>query len=98
MPHGRASHACPLKELRLKLRAVKRIGVFSRACKQAMSVEQARAYSDQLYLQTAEDIEYENQLRQGETDAAVVPWVSALSLLYPIAAMAYSALPIGRVD
>ncbi len=50
----------PLKELRLKLRAAKRIGAFSRACKQGMSVEQARAYSDQLYPPTAEDIEYEN--------------------------------------
>lgn len=81
----------PLKELRLRIRAAKRIGAFSRACEQGMSVEQARAYSDQLYPPTAEDIEHESQLRQGKTAAAEFPWFSALSLLYPITAMAYIA-------
>ncbi|MBI5429677.1 MAG: hypothetical protein HY938_04370 [Nitrosomonadales bacterium] len=81
----------PLKELKLKFREAKRIGAFSRARKQGMSVEQARAYSDHLYPPTAEDIEYENQLRQGKTDASVFPWISALSLLYPVAAMVYIA-------
>lgn len=80
-----------LKELRLRFRATKRIGAFSHACKQGMSVEQARAYSDNLYPPTAEDIEYESQLRQGKPNVSVFPRLSAISLLYPVAAMAYIA-------
>lgn len=79
------------KELRLKFRASKRLGAFSRACKQGMSIEEARAYSDQLYPPTAEDIAYEDGLRQNETGGSVFPWFSTLSLLYPISATIYIA-------
>jgi len=55
-----------LKELGLKFRAAKRLGAFSRACKQGMSIEEARIYSDQLDPPTAEDFVYEDGLRQSE--------------------------------
>jgi hypothetical protein len=79
------------KELKLKFRVFKRIGAFSRAREQGMSVEEARAYSDSLYPPTAEDIEYEERLQQGKRGASIFPWVSALSLLYPIAVTIYIA-------
>ncbi len=77
------------KQLRMRVRVAKRLGAFSRASKQGMSVEEARFISDRLYPPTVEDIQYENQLRQTET--LRFPWLSALSLLYPIASMAYLA-------
>jgi hypothetical protein len=55
-----------LKELKLKMRAAKRIGAFARAQKQGMSIEQARAYSDNLYPPTADDLAYEEKLRNEE--------------------------------
>lgn len=51
------------KELKLKMRAAKRVGAFTRAREQGMSPQQARAYSDNLYPPTAEDLEYEQKLR-----------------------------------
>jgi hypothetical protein len=51
------------KELKLKMRAAKRLGAFVRASKQGMSSKHARAYSDNLYPPTAEDLEYEKKLR-----------------------------------
>lgn len=78
-----------LKQLRMRVRAAKRLGAFSRASKQGMSVEEARLFSDSLYPPTVEDIQYENQL--GRTDTLRFPWLSALSLLYPLASMAYLA-------
>lgn len=40
---------------------LKRVGAFSRAREQGMSVEEARAYADQQYPPTAEDIAYEER-------------------------------------
>jgi hypothetical protein len=63
---GRSIEAVRLffKEFRLKMRAAKRLGAFARAIEQGMSSEQARVYSDNLYPPTAEDLEYETQLRR----------------------------------
>jgi hypothetical protein len=51
------------KDLRLRMRAAKRLGAYRRAFEQGMSGEQARAYLDYLYPPTAEDLEYEEKLR-----------------------------------
>jgi hypothetical protein len=51
-------------DAKLKLRMSKRVGAFVRARKQGMSAEEARAYSDNLYLPTEEDIAYEERVRQ----------------------------------
>ena len=51
-------------DLKLKIKMAKRVGAFSRARKQGLTVEEARAYSDQLYPPTAEDIAYEERKRQ----------------------------------
>ena len=74
---------------RLQLRAAQRLGAFSRASKQGMSPDEARAYSDKLYPPTTEDLAYETLLRKGE--APPLPVASALSLLYPLAAAIYIA-------
>lgn len=54
------------KKFKLKAKMMKRIGAFSRARQQGMSVEEARAYADQQYPPTAEDIAYEERKRQSE--------------------------------
>jgi hypothetical protein len=53
-----------LKKLWLTLRMSRRIGAFKRAMRAGMSVEQARAYSDNLYPPTREEAAYEESLRQ----------------------------------
>jgi hypothetical protein len=75
------------KQATLSLRAAKRLGAFKRALRQGMSIDQARNYSDDLYPPTPDDIAYEQKLRDGGT----FPWLSTLSLLYPIGAMIYIA-------
>jgi hypothetical protein len=57
-----------------------------------MPVEQARAYSDRLYPPSADDIDYEDRLRRGETHVVTFPWISFISLLYPLAATVYIAI------
>lgn len=76
-----------INDVHLGMRAAKRLGAFKRALKQGMSSEQARNYSDQLYPPTPDDIAYEQRLGRGEG----VPWLSALSLCYPIFAALYIA-------
>jgi hypothetical protein len=56
-----------------------------------MSVEEARAYSDQLYPPTADDITYEERQRHTDEGRSAFPWLSALSLIYPISATIYIA-------
>ena len=56
-----------------------------------MSVEEARAYSDQLYPPTVEDIAYEERQTRVDETTSGFPWLSALSLLYPISATIYIA-------
>lgn len=53
-------------DFKLKMKMAKRVGTFSRARKQGMTVEEARAYADKLYPPTAEDIAYEERKRQEE--------------------------------
>ncbi len=53
-------------DFKLKMKMAKRVGAFSRARKQGMTVEEARAYADKLYPPTAEDIAYEERKRQEE--------------------------------
>jgi hypothetical protein len=43
------------KRIWLRLRMARRLGAFVRAQKSGMSIEQARAYSDELYPPTAEE-------------------------------------------
>lgn len=74
---------------RLRSRAAQRLGAFSRATKQGMSPEDARAYSDKLYPPTAEDLAFEGSLGSGKIPP--LPVVSAISLLYPLAAAIYIA-------
>jgi hypothetical protein len=76
-----------IKEVSLSMRAAKRLGAFSRAHEQGMLSEQARKYSENLYPPTPDDTAYEDKLRRG----GGLPWVSALSLLYPFGAMIYAA-------
>lgn len=78
-----------LKALALKSKAAKRLGAFKCACEQGASIAEARAYSDHLYPPTAEDIAYEERLRQGESFAHGIPWLSAVALLYTIGVMIY---------
>ena len=78
-----------LGTLRLRSRASQRLAAFSRATKQGMPPADARAYSDKLYPPTAEDLAYEASLRNGKIPA--LPVVSAISLLYPLAAAIYIA-------
>jgi hypothetical protein len=75
-------------DLRLFVRATKRLGAFVRAERAGLAKEQARAYSDRLYPPTADDIAFEKRLRDQGFE---IPWLSAISLLYPIGAMAYIA-------
>jgi len=79
------------REIILKLRAAKRVGAFGRGRKLGMSIEQARAYSNQLYPPTAEDLAYEAKLRHADVGVLAFPWASTLSLLYPVSATIYIA-------
>ena len=85
----RARHMTIFGTLRLRSRAAQRLGAFSRATKQGMSPDDARAYSDKLYPPTAEDLAYEASLKSGKIPA--LPVASAISLLYPLAAAIYIA-------
>jgi hypothetical protein len=80
-------HVHLFKEAKLSLRAARRLGAFKRARRQGMSIDQARNYSDIRHPPTPDDIAYEQKLREGGS----FPWLSALSLLYPISAMIYIA-------
>jgi hypothetical protein len=72
------------KVFRLKLKAAKRLGAFSRAFKGGASIEDARTHSDKLYPPTADDIDYEDRLRRGAQLRSRFPWVSSIALLAPI--------------
>jgi len=55
-----------IRELKLIARGGRRLGAFKRARQKGMSVEDARAYSDQLCPPTADDIAYEDGLRSSK--------------------------------
>jgi hypothetical protein len=84
-------------ELSLKLRAARRLGAFKRARRRGMSIEQARAYSDDVYPPTSDDIDFERRWRAKEQNGHLrnaklpLPWGSGIALLYPIAASFYVA-------
>ena len=80
-----------LNRLKVKGRVAQRVGAFARAQDQGMSVEEARAYSNQLYPPTAEDIAYDERQRRVDETGSGFPWPSAVSLLYPIGATIYIA-------
>ena len=73
------------RDARLTHRAIKRLGAFKRARGQGMSVADAGSYSDRMCPPTAEDLAFEKRMSAGR----VFPWVSAIALLYPIAAMIF---------
>jgi hypothetical protein len=75
------------RDLRRFLRMSKRVGAYRRACESGLSCEQARAYSDQLYPPTADDLAYEASHRDGA--ARPIGIASLLALLYPLAAALY---------
>jgi hypothetical protein len=54
----------PLRRLWLFLRVSRRIGAFEQALKNGMSIEQARAYSDNRYPPTPDEAAYEENLRR----------------------------------
>ncbi len=84
-------------ELSIKLRGARRLGAFERARRRGMSIEQARAYSDNIYPPTQHDIAFERKLLAKEQKTKSrgakrpLPWVSGIALLYPIAASFYIA-------
>jgi hypothetical protein len=50
--------------LKVRVRAIIRLGAFSQACKGGLSVEQARAYADRLYPPSEADLAYEGKQRE----------------------------------
>ncbi len=74
-------------DLRVRWKMMQRLGAYKRGRERGLADEQARAYSDEVYPPTADDLAYETSLRDGTARPLGAP--SMLALLLPIAAAVY---------